>query len=147
MGKASAETTVDAPPAVVFAYLDDYRNTPKYMAGLKKWEPAGDKTHGEGAMFLGAMDAAGQTLESTLEITTWRQDEAIGWTPRDGFKQGGQWTLTPEGDGTRVSLAVEFSFPGGFAGKAVAKMAEPVVKNNVRQSVAKLKSQVEELHS
>ena len=143
MGKASAETVIAASPSEVFAYVDDYQNTPKYMHGLKSWEPAGEQTHGVGAVFIGKMDAV-KTWESTLEITQRDEDEAIAWIPTKGFKQGGAWQFAPEGDGTRVTLTVDYEFPGGLAGKAVAKAAEPVVKQNVQKSVEKLKQLMEQ---
>lgn len=143
MGKASAEKVVDAPIEEVFAYVDDYTNTTKYMHGLKRWEPAGDQTHDVGARFALSMEAGPKTWDSVVEISERVENETIAWEPIDGFKQSGLWTFERQGEGTRVRLAVDFTFPGGLAGKAVAKVAEPAVKMNVQKSVEKLKQQVE----
>ena len=143
MGKASAETLVHAPVEQVFGYVDDYTNTTKFMHGLKRWESVSEETHDVGARFAGSMEAGPKTWDSTVEITERVENERIAWEPVEGFQQSGLWTFSSEGDDTRVRLEVDFSFPGGLAGKAVAKAAEPAVKSNVQKTVEKLKQQVE----
>jgi uncharacterized protein YndB with AHSA1/START domain len=48
MGRITIDMTINAPVATVFAYVDDYRNTTKYMKDLVKWQPTGKVTHGRG---------------------------------------------------------------------------------------------------
>ena len=38
MGRITIDETIKAPVATVFAYVDDYRNTTKYMKDLSKWQ-------------------------------------------------------------------------------------------------------------
>ena len=62
MAHITVTETIGAPVATVFAYVDDYRNTTKYMKDMTKWEPAGDKTHGKGSRFALSMPGAESRL-------------------------------------------------------------------------------------
>lgn len=143
MGHVSVTEEISATPAAVFGYVDDYRNTTKYMKGLTKWAPAGAKTHGKGATFEVAMKAGPLTLSSVVDITTWTQDRTIGWTSRQGFKQKGKWSFVAHGDNTSATLDMDYELPGGFAGRMASKLADPVVHSNIAQSVRNLRTHME----
>lgn len=143
MGHITVTETVAAPPQAVFAYVDDHRNTTKYMKDLTRWAPAGDKVHGKGASFEVAMKAGPMTLSSVVEITTWTANRAIGWTSREGFKQTGRWTFKASGSGTDATFDMDYELPGGIAGRMLSRAAEPIVRGNIEQSVRALRTQVE----
>lgn len=143
MGHITVTETVAAPPQAVFAYVDDHRNTTKYMKDLTRWAPAGDKVHGKGASFEVAMKAGPMTLSSVVEITTWTANKAIGWTSREGFKQTGRWTFKASGSGTDATFDMDYELPGGIAGRMLSRAAEPIVRGNIEQSVRALRTQVE----
>ena len=118
MGRITIDMTINAPVATVFAYVDDYRNTTKYMKDLVKWQPTGKVTHGKGARFDVGMKAGPTTLTSVVDITTWLENKAIGWDSNEGFKQIGMWAFKPKGDKTQVTFDMEYEFGGGIAGQA-----------------------------
>ena len=143
MGHITCSEGIAAPIETVFAYVDDHRNTTKYMKDLTKWAPVGSKTHGKGAKFQVAMKAGLTTLSSVVDITTWTENRSIGWTSLEGFKQKGRWSFTKDGDGTEATFNMEYELPGGIAGRMVSRVAEPIVRGNIEQSVRTLRSQVE----
>ena len=145
MGHITVTQTIRAPVDKVFAYVDDYRNTTNYMKDLVRWEPAGSTTHGKGSRFALAMKAGPLTVEGEVEITTWTDRKAIGWTTRKGFKQDGAWTFRSRGDSTEATFEVDYDFPGGIAGKVMARAAEPILKANLEASVRQLKELTEKL--
>jgi ribosome-associated toxin RatA of RatAB toxin-antitoxin module len=146
MGHINVTRTIAAPAEAVFAYVDDYTNTTKYMKDLTKWQPAGSQTHGKGAQFEVAMKAGPKELASVVLITEWTENEAIGWVSQSGFKQTGKWDFKALRDGGCVAtFDMEYEFPGGIAGKLLAKAAEPIVKMNIDSSVDELKRQTEKL--
>jgi uncharacterized membrane protein len=145
MGHITIDMKIHAPVAAVFAYVDDYRNTTKYMKDLVKWQPTGKVTHGEGAQFDVGMKAGPTTLTSIVDITTWTENSAIGWHSREGFKQIGQWTFTAAGEATRVTFDMDYEFGGGIAGKLLGRAAEPIVRGNLQQSVETLRRHTERL--
>jgi uncharacterized membrane protein len=145
MGHITCTERIAAPAEVVFAYVDDHRNTTKYMKDLTKWAPVGSTTHGKGAKFQVAMKAGPMTLSSVVDITTWTENRAIGWTSLEGFKQTGRWSFKKDGDGSEATFDMEYELPGGIAGRMLSRVAEPIVRGNIEQSVRKLRSQVEKL--
>ncbi len=145
MGRITIDMTINAPVATVFAYVDDYRNTTKYMKDLVKWQPTGKVTHGEGAQFAVGMKAGPTTLTSVVDITTWTENKAIGWHSNEGFKQIGLWAFLPRGEKTKVTFDMEYEFGGGIAGKLLGRAAEPIVRGNLQRSVETLKLHTEKL--
>jgi uncharacterized membrane protein len=145
MGRITIDMTINAPVATVFAYVDDYRNTTKYMKDLVKWQPTGKVTHGKGARFDVGMRAGPTTLTSVVDITTWTENTAIGWHSNEGFRQIGIWAFKPKGDKTQVTFDMEYEFGGGIAGKLLGRAAEPIVRGNLQRSVEMLKLHTEKL--
>ena len=145
MGRITITESIAAPVETVFAYVDEYRNTTKYMKDLVKWQPTTDVTHGKGAKFEVGMKAGPTTLGSIVDINIWTQDRAIGWTSLEGFKQTGKWSFTPRGQKTDVTFDMEYEFGGGIAGRMLGRAAEPIVRSNLQASVRNLKSQTEKL--
>src|SRR6202051_1367729 len=147
MGHITIDMKINAPVATVFAYVDDYRNTTKYMKDRGKWQPTGKVTHGKGAQFDVGMKAGPTTLTSVVDITTWTENTAIGWHSNEGFKQVGIWAFKPKGDKTQVTFDMEYEFGGGIAGKLLGRAAEPIVRGNLQRSVETLKLHTEKLGS
>lgn len=145
MGRITINETIAAPVDTVFAYVDDYRNTTKYMKDLVKWQPTTDVTHGKGAKFDVGMKAGPTTLSSIVDINTWTENRAIGWKSLEGFKQTGKWSFTARGDATEVTFDMEYEFGGGIAGRMLGRAAEPIVRSNLQSSVRNLKTQTEKL--
>ena len=145
MGRITISETIAAPVATVFAYVDDYRNTTKYMKDLVKWQPTTNVTHGKGAKFDVGMKAGPTTLTSVVDINTWTENRAIGWKSLEGFKQTGKWSFAPSGDRTEVTFDMEYEFGGGIAGRMLSRAAEPIVRSNLQSSVRNLKTQTEKL--
>ncbi len=143
MGHITVTEKVGAPVEAVFAYVDDHRNTTRYMKDLTRWEPAGTVTHGKGARFAVAMKAGPMTLSSVVDITVWTENRAIGWTSREGFKQTGKWSFASAGDGSEATFDLEYELPGGIAGRVLSRAADPIVRSNIQQSVRNLRTQVE----
>lgn len=143
MGHITVTEDIAAPVESVFAFVDEHTNTTKYMKDLTTWEPVGAKSHGKGAKFKVAMKAGPMTLSSVVNITTWTENRAIGWTSTEGFKQTGKWAFASSGDGTAATFDMDYELPGGIAGRMLSRAAEPIVRSNIEQSVRALKAQVE----
>jgi uncharacterized membrane protein len=145
MGHITVTRTIEAPVETVFAYVDDYKNTTKYMKDLTKWQPVGSQTHGKDAKFEVAMKAGPKVLDSSVLITQWTENKVIAWKSESGFKQTGKWAFKPKAGGTEATFDMEYEFGGGIAGRVLAKVAEPIVKMNIESSVDELKRQTEKL--
>jgi uncharacterized membrane protein len=143
MGRITINDTIAAPVEMVFAYVDDYRNTTKYMKDLVKWQPTTDVTHGKDSKFAVGMKAGPTTLSSVVDINAWTENRTIGWKSTEGFKQAGKWSFKPRGEQTDVTFDMEYEFGGGIAGRMLSRAAEPFVRSNLEASVKNLKTQSE----
>jgi uncharacterized membrane protein len=143
MGTITIRETVNAPVETVFDFVDDYRNTTKYMQGLTKWKPTGATTHGKGASFEVAMKAGPTTLGSVVDIVSWTENKVIGWRSVEGFKQSGEWSFKAKGEQTEVTFRMQYELPGGIAGRVLARAADPVVRANLQKSAQVLKQKAE----
>jgi uncharacterized membrane protein len=145
MGHINITASIDCSIETVFAYVDDYKNTTKYMRDLAKWQPVGNKKHGKGAVFEVGMKAGPKVLESTIEMDKWVENKTIAWESTDGFWQKGSWAFKTVRGKTEATYDMEYEFGGGIAGKLLAKAAEPIVRMNLDKSIAELKVQCEKL--
>jgi uncharacterized membrane protein len=145
MGRITVTESIKAPVSTVFAYVDDYKNTTRYMKDMTRWDPVGSKTHGEGSRFALSMKVGPLNIDGEVEIDQWVENQAIGWKTKKGFRQDGSWSFTEKGGGTEATFSVDFDLPGGIAGKMMAKAVEPAIKSTLEGSVKQLKAQTEKL--
>jgi uncharacterized membrane protein len=120
-----------APVEQVFDYIADYRTTPDWFYGVKSWEPVTEETRGVGARFEAAV-SLGLTIRSTVELQEYVENELMVINAVEGFPNRSRWRFSPSATGgpgtTTVQCEFSYEFPGGIAGKAMAKVVEPVVK-------------------
>lgn len=104
-------TTVDiaAPPAQVWAVMSDLARWPEWTASMTSVTPLG-----QGPL------AAGRTVRvkqpklaaATFVITDWRPERGFDWITRSAAVTAvARHDIEPTPDGSRVTLAVEFSGP------------------------------------
>lgn len=133
-----------APVDVAFAYLDDYRNAAKWMFGLEKFEPVGDKDHGLGARFDGTFHVRPVKLHSTIQVTQWERDKVIAYESINGFRNWSTWHFIASGPAsTTVRVTFSYELPGGLAGRALGRALEPIVAMSIRRSEHALREQIE----
>ncbi|MDJ0395256.1 SRPBCC family protein [Rhodococcus sp. G-MC3] len=127
-----------------FGYVDDYRTIPKWMFGVRSFEPVGDVSHGLGATFAAAMQIGPKTLRSTLRVTEWIENESLTLSSIDGISTTSTWAFSDTDDGgTRLDVKFAYSLPGGLAGRALGALVEPVVGQAIRQTESTLRKQLE----
>lgn len=137
-------SSCDAPVEVAFAYIDDYRNTTRWMFGLSKFVPVGGQNQGLGAEFDGTFAVKPIKLSSRVRITEWVQDKLIALESVKGFRNTSRWEFAPDGpERTAVSVVFSYDLPGGLAGRALGKAMEPVVALSVRHTDESLRKQIE----
>lgn len=130
----------DSPRDRAFAYVDDYRTVPKWMFGIRSFEPIGDIDHGLGARFAAEMQIGPKTLRSTLEVTEWIENETLTLSSVEGLSTTSTWSFADTEDGgTRLDVEFAYSFPGGLAGRALGAIVEPVVGQAIRHTETSLR--------
>jgi len=133
----------EIPLDVAFAYVDDHRTVPDWMFGVTRFEPVGKQLNGLGACFDATMRIGPKSLDSRLQVVEWVHARSIVLQSVSGFRSSSSWTFADLGDG-RSRLDVDFAYelPGGFAGRALGKLIEPVVDSAVRQTEQALRARL-----
>jgi len=122
---------VDRPPKEVWTLVgapDRYR---EFFTGVTKWEPRSDVRDGIGARYrvlskVGAIEAGG-----TLRVTEWEEERAIAWESESGIRQTWRVEVSPEGDGTRVSLEIAYGLSGGAVGWLVERITGRIIARHI----------------
>jgi uncharacterized membrane protein len=149
---------IDRPAADVFGFVDDYKNSTRYIVGMTEYKPTTKQTSGKGSKFKFVKKTTGlPDIKSEIEITGWEQDRQITFKSFAGFDNGGTYTFTGRGDRTVVRLSNTYdlgSLIGGnrgglfggiakAAGGIASKAAEGQVRKDLTTSLEKLRSLVE----
>ena len=83
----------------------------------------------------------GARIDSVLTVTRWVDGREIDTASLSGFENKTRWKLTEiDPQTTKISVQIDYNFPGGFAGKAPSKLFEPGVHAAVSASDHKLNS-------
>jgi ligand-binding SRPBCC domain-containing protein len=132
--------TVDAPPAVVFAYLTDREKATVWQASLLEAQFSPDAPVHKGTEIHEIRKLLGLKIESTVEVTEFEPDRVFAGRVRSGPVPW-QFRYTFEGaDGsTRVDFHMEGE-PGGFF-----RVAEPLVVRTVEKQLENDFSTLKEL--
>jgi uncharacterized membrane protein len=149
---------IDRPAGDVFAFVDDYKNSTRYIVGMTEYTPTTKQTNGKGSKFHFVKKTTGlPDIKSEIEITEWEQDRKISFKSFSGFDNGGTYTFIPRGDRTVVRLSNSYDLSsllgggrgglfGGLAkaaGGVAGKAAEGTVRKDLTTSLEKLRTLVE----
>lgn len=133
----------DVPRADAFAYVDEYRTVPKWMFGIRSFEPVGDVVHGLGATYAAEMQIGPKVLRSTVRVTSWTENESLTLSSVEGFSTTSTWSFADTEDGgTRLDVEFAYRFPGGLAGRALGAVVEPVVGQAIRHTESSLRREL-----
>lgn len=134
---------INAPADTVDAVTNDASSWPGWYAGVQKAE-ADDVFPEVGGKVQVAYKAAGITFNvkfTQMEFVPGQKNVV----QMDGMITGlNSTTLTPEGDGTRVTFGFDYEIPGGGIGKALDKLlVERMNAEQLETSLKNLKALIE----
>lgn len=134
--RARTAITINRPVDDVYRYWRDFKNLPGFMAHLESVEVTGDRQS-----HWVADAPAGRSVQWDAEITDDTPGERVAWRSLDGADVANSGSVefapAPRGQGTEVTVEIEYEPPGGKLGAAVAKLfgEEPLqqVKDDLRR--------------
>lgn len=145
MGQINISATAAVPLSVAFAYVDDHRNVPEWMFGISKFAPLTAQESGLGAEYDTVMNLGPKALRSKVRVTDWAEDTVIELTSYEGMVNSSRWEFRAVDDEhTELTVDFRYEFGGGLAGKALAKIVEPLVGEAMRQTEKNLRTKAEE---
>jgi uncharacterized membrane protein len=136
--------TIDAPRRLVWAYVTEPTNYPKFIEGLTRWEVAGELRTGLGARYRMLIRVGAADVGGLIEIVEWQPEGDMAWTSVTGVDQRGRWRLRELPDGrTRVTFRFAYGVAGGLTGLIAERVAAQGLKGRFRQSLRNLKAALE----
>ena len=110
----SKEVVIEASPEEVLDVIADVESSPKYMSSQQSAEIVDTDDDGRPRQVRMKIKSAGISDDILVEYTF--ADDVVSWSlvsARQLKRQDGKYTLTPEGDKTRVKfeLTVDLSVP------------------------------------
>lgn len=140
--KDSREVVIDATPKQILDVIADVEATPTWSPQYQSAEVLESYDNGRPKRVKMKIKAAGMTDEQVIEYT-WAED-SVTWTLVSAGQLKAQeagYTLTPEGDKTRVKfdIAIDLSVPmPGFILKRTMKGGVESATDGLRKQVHKV---------
>jgi uncharacterized protein YndB with AHSA1/START domain len=124
--------TVARPPEAVFDYMTDPANLRAWQTSKTKVEPLTDGPPREGYRVREWTKPPGRKeFAQVVEFAVFDRPHRLHVRIVEGpFPVDGTWTLTPDGEGTRVAFVAEGPLRGAM------RLAEPLVKRMVGREFA-----------
>ena len=141
--KDSREVVIEATPEEILDVIADVENTPSWSPQYQSAEVVDAYDDGRPRTVKMKIKAAGLTDEQVVEYS-WADNEASWTLVKAGQlrSQDAKYTLTPEGDKTRLrfDLSIDLSVPlPGFVVKRTIKGAMETATDGLRKQVLKVK--------
>jgi uncharacterized membrane protein len=137
------EETCRAPLRRTFDYVADYRSIPDWMFGVRRFVPVTQQDRGLGSEYDVEL-SLGMPLKLRIRTVEFEEGRAIGMDSVKGFKARSRWYFEPVGpDQTKVTATVSYDLPFGPAGKLMAKVIEPFVRQAVTHISTHLRRNLE----
>lgn len=127
---------IAAAPAAVYALVSDVTRTGEWSPVCRGcwWDEGGGPQ--AGAWFTGRNETPERTWETRSQVVTADPGRAFAWEVNNGWVFW-QYTLEPEGDGTRLTESWEFR-PAGIEGfrERFGKHADALIEEQVAAATA-----------
>jgi len=139
--KVLESITISKPPSEVFAIWDDLSNLPRFMANIERVTMLGG-----GRSHWVARAPGGIHLEWDAHIVQRIPNQLISWQSLPGSQvaTAGSVRFEPaNGHGTRVTVNLQYSAPGGKVSAALAKLVGQSPSGETQEGLRRLKSILE----
>lgn len=147
MGHVSQTVRVDAPIDVAWAVGRDANRIPEWNTTVVSVKDISGPLDQVGAAYTAISKIVGRPLEVAWRVERvepMRLGEAVATAPGGGNART-RVRYEPDGDGTRMTVDVDYELPGGFLGGVVDKLfAERAMERDIRHSSENFKALVEQ---
>jgi carbon monoxide dehydrogenase subunit G len=134
---------VEAPREEVWKFVSQPERYEEFMFGSHWATVNGEPTSGPRARFRISIEVRSIDLGGLVEIVEWDPPHELTWTSITGIDQRGRWILRDCPIGTRASIRASYQVPGGVLALMASRLSKPLIRRDLRRSVAALKESVE----
>lgn len=143
MKRLEKSVSIKAPIDKVFNYISDPTSAPEMMKSMLEVKDVDVKEGGVGTTFNWVYKMAGMKFSGESVVTEYVANKKLVMQSKGGIKSTWDWTLEPKGDGTQVTLVVEYDVPVPVLGKLAEAMVLKQNEKDADQSMANLKKILE----
>jgi uncharacterized membrane protein len=134
---------VAAPRERVWELVSLPERYSEFMVG-SSWEPIQDEpTSGLRARFWLNVQVGSTDLGGVVELVEFDPPHELAWTNVSGIDNRGRWILRERGDETEVTMRFSYQVPGGVLALVASRLSAPIMRSDVRQTLAALKALLE----
>lgn len=144
MADVTVTTVIAAPPARVWAAVEDIATHVEWMQDAEAIRFTSEQRHGVGTTFDCDTRIGPLRLTDRMTVTEWDPARVMGVRHVGAVEGTGRFTLDPVGVGaTRFTWKEDLRFPWWLAGPVGAAVARPVFGWIWRRNLSRLKAIVE----
>ncbi|MEU8894523.1 SRPBCC family protein [Nocardia sp. NPDC048505] len=141
MGHVEHTAVGNAPRDFTFEYVNDYRNVPRWMFGIKEFKPAGEQSSGLGTVFDTAINLGPMTMHVRVDVVEWEEHTVFTLRAAEGQMR---WLFeTLDSDTTRITVVCDYSIGGGIAGRPLDLAIQAFIGPAIRHAEKNLRQLVE----
>jgi uncharacterized membrane protein len=134
---------IAAPREEVWPYVSEPERYSNFMVG-SRWDPVpGEPVSGLRARFEICIEVGSTDLGGTVEVIEWDPPHELSWTNITGIDQRGRWILRERNGRTDATIRVSYQVPGGILALVASQLGKPIIRRDLRQSLAALKDLIE----
>lgn len=142
MQRVERRTTIEAPPAVVFAYLADLDRLAEWQSGVSEARRTSDGEMRVGATAHVTRQLMGQRIDAPLTVTAYDPPRRLAVESEvSGVRADATLEVAPSGTGSEVTFAME------IRGSMLTTFMEPMIASaaggDIEASLERLRSRLE----
>ena len=119
MAEIHKSTTVAAPVDKVFEIVDDPANFPRYVPNVQEVADVRRSDGRIGDSFRVIYKVLGVTFDEKFTVIDYERPNRVKSSFSGGMTGTFAWTFEPQGEGSKVTIDVNYELAGGPLGKAV----------------------------
>ena len=104
-------------PEAVLAFIADVRNRTRYLPSLKSLTDIKGEPAAAGTTWKWKFAVLGHEFEGTARSVKYEPGKAYSFVTEGGLQSTWNYRVEPDGDGTKLSVDVEFQIPEGLKAK------------------------------
>src|SRR3954464_11892792 len=136
--------TIDAPADAVWDIITDPECYTTTLVGITRFDVQGQKQRGLGARYSMRMHVGSAEVGGVIEVVEFDTPRDMAWTSVTGLDHRGRWRLREQEDGTtKVTFRLSYQSPGTLLGTIADYVSSPMVDTNLRESLERLKAEIE----
>jgi uncharacterized membrane protein len=134
---------IAAPRELVWPHVAEPTGYSEFMVG-SSWKLIPDEpSSGLRARFWLNVDVGSTDLGGTVELVEFDPPHELAWTNVSGIDNRGRWILRERDGGTEVTMRFSYQVPGGVLALIASRLSAPMMRRDVRKSLAALKALLE----